>query len=157
MDEKLVELASDGASGREMGAATGMDPAKALIRVKEILRERDWATEMERRQMLMDDLLALKRRVQEQQADMDFLSDKQITALAKVIESADNILEKLGKGNDDLINRVSTAQAVAMLRLIDAGMKRAKTILTQQHPELDFQEISAAFQEGLTEAADLLE
>jgi len=41
------------------------------------------------------------------------------------------------------------AQAAQMLRLLEAGMKRAKQILVTEHPDLDMREIEAAFQQGL--------
>jgi hypothetical protein len=157
MDDKLLELAADGKSGREMADATGMEPAKALIRVREILRDRDWATELEQRQLLMDDLLALKRRVQDQQKDMDFLSDKQITALAKVIESADVLLEKLGRSNEDIIGKVTMAQSVAMLRLLDSAFERARKMLADEFPALPMGRLKEAFGQGLKEASDLVE
>lgn len=157
MDERLLELASDGRSAQEMSAVTGLPAAKALIRVKEILRERNWATEMEQRQLLMDDLFALKRRVQDQQKDMEFLSDKQIVALAKVIESADVLLEKLGQSNADIIGKVTAAQSVAMLRLIEAGFERARKMLVDEYPDLPLATLKEAFAKGLQEAGDLLE
>lgn len=157
LDDKLLQMASDGRSAQEMSAATGEPAAKCLLRVREILRERNWATEMEQRQLLMDDLFALKRRVQEQQKDMDFLSDKQIVALAKVIESADVLLEKLGQSNADIIGKVTAAQSAAMLRLIEAGFERARKMLADRYPELPVGELKEAFGQGLKEASDLVD
>lgn len=157
LDDHLLKMASDGKSGQEMAQETGQPAAKCLIRVREILRERNWATEMEQRQLLMDDLFALKRRVQEQQKDMDFLSDKQITALAKVIESADVLLEKLGQSNADIVGKVTAAQSVAMLRLIEAGFERARKLLVDEYPDLPLATLKEAFARGLQEASDLVE
>ena len=157
LDDKLLEMAADGKSAQEMAAATGEPAAKCLIRVREILRERNWATEMEQRQLLMDDLFALKRRVQDQQKDMDFLSDKQITALAKVIESADVLLEKLGQSNADIIGKVTAAQSVAMLRLIESAFERARKMLVDEYPDLPLATLKEAFARGLQEVSDLVE
>jgi hypothetical protein len=154
LDEKLLQMASDGKSAQEMSAATGQPAAKCLIRVREILRERNWATEIEQRQLLMDDLFALKRRVQDQQKDMDFLSDKQITALAKVIESADVLLEKLGQSNADIIGKVTMAQSAMMLRLIDSGFARARKMLADEYPDLPVGRLKEAFGQGLQEASE---
>lgn len=150
-------MASDGKSGQEMSTATGLPAAKALIRVKEILRERDIWSEVERRAMLMDDLYELKRRVQDQLRDVTWLDDKQILALTKVIQTLDETLEKNGKITDELVNKVSGAQAAAMLRLIDSAFKRAKKALAEQYPTLELGTLQQAFQAGLTEAADLLD
>lgn len=157
LDQELLKMASDGLSAQEMAARTGEPAAKALLRVKEILRERDWATEVEKRAMLMDDLYDLKRKVQDQQKDMEFLSDKQIVAMAKVIETIDTLMEKQGKINDDLLHRVTTAQSTAMLRLIEHGFQRALTALALKYSDLPRGELQEAFQTGLKEAGDLLE
>lgn len=157
MDETLLDLAGLGMSAQEMSARTGLPAAKALLRVKEILRERDVYTEIEQRALLMKDLFDLKRKVKEQNDDVDWVTDKQAIALSKVIRDIDDLLEKQGKVNDELLAKVSMAQAAQMLRLLDAGMKRAKQILVAQHPELDMQEIQAAFQVGLQEAVDLVD
>ena len=157
MDEKLLALAQDGKSGQEMAAITGLPAAKALIRVREILRDRDIWTEVERRALLMDDLYDLKRQVQEQNKGVDWLTDKQIIALSKVIRDIDEVMEKQGKINADLINKVSAAQSASMLRLINNGFKRALTTLAQQYPDLPRGELQAAFNQGLQEAADLVE
>lgn len=157
MDETLLNLAGLGMSAQEMSARTGLPAAKALLRVKEILRERDVYTEIEQRALLMKDLFDLKRKVKEQNDDVDWVTDKQAIALSKVIRDIDDLLEKQGKVNDELLAKVSMAQAAQMLRLIDQGMKRAKEILLREHPDLDMREIQAAFQVGLQEAADLVE
>jgi len=156
-DNALLRLAAAGKSAQEMSAEVGIPAAKALLRVKEILRERDVWTEVERRAMLMDDLYALKDRVQEQLKDVQWLDDKQILALTKVIQTLDESLEKNGSIQDDLINRVSAAQAASMLRLIEAGFKRANKLLQDKYPTLQLAELRTAFQAGLNEAAERLE
>lgn len=156
-DEKLLMMARDGKSGQEMSAATGLPAAKALLRVKEILRDRDIWTDVERRAMLMDDLYDLKGRVQEQLRNVQWLDDKQITALTKVIQTLDEALEKNGKIQEELVMHVTNAQSASMLRLIDAAFKRAKKILTDEFPEVPFERVQEAFQKGLTEAANLVD
>lgn len=156
-DEQLLLMARNGHSGQEMSAATGLPAAKCLIRVKEILRDRDIWTDVERRAMLMDDLYDLKGKIQEQLRNVQWLDDKQILALTKVIQTLDEALEKNGKIQDELINKVSNAQSASMLRLIDAAFKRAKKILTEKFPDVPFEQVQVAFQQGLTEAANLVD
>jgi hypothetical protein len=105
----------------------------------------------------MDDLYDLKGRVQEQLRDVAWLDDKQITALTKVIQTLDEALEKNGKIQEELVMHVTNAQSASMLRLIDAAFKRAKKILTDEFPEVPFERVQAAFQQGLTEAANLVD
>src|SRR5690606_26914922 len=100
-------MARDGKTGQEMSVAIGLAAAKALLRVKEILRDRDIWTDVERRAMLMDDLHDLKGRVQEQLRDVTWLDDKQITALTKVIQTLDEALEKNGKIQEELVMHVT--------------------------------------------------
>lgn len=157
MDEKLLQLANDGMSAQEMATATGLSPAKALLRVKEILRERDWATEIERRQMLAADLYELKRKVQDQNRDVDWITDKQVIALSKVIRDIDEVMEKNSAITSTMLEKVSHSQSVAMLRLIETGFQRALTALAIEYPDLPKSVLQAAFQQGLQEAADLLE
>lgn len=156
-DEKLLQMAGAGKSAQEMATVTGMPAAKALLRVKEILRERDIWTDVERRSMLLDDLYDLKRRVQDQLENVEWLDDKQITALAKVIQTLDEGLERNGKIQEELVQQVTNAQSASMLRLIDAAFKRAKKILTDEFPEVPFERVQEAFQKGLTEAANLVD
>jgi hypothetical protein len=56
-----------------------------------------------------------------------------------------------------LVMHVTNAQSASMLRLIDAAFKRAKKILTDEFPEVPFERVQAAFQQGLTEAANLVD
>lgn len=153
-DDMLLRLAAAGKSAREMGEEVGIPAAQALLRVKEILGERDIWSEVERRAMLMDDLYALKDRIQVQLKDVQWLDDKQILALTKVIQTLDESLEKNGSIQDDLINRVSEAQAAAMLRLIENGFKRAAKLLQDKYPTLEMSELKASFQQGLLEAQE---
>lgn len=157
LDEKLLELARDGMSAQDMAAVTGMNPARALLRVKEMLRDRDWATEIERRQLLAQDLYALKRKVQEQNKDEDWITDKQVIALSKVIRDIDEVMEKNSAITSTMLEKVSHSQSVAMLRLIETGFQRALTALAIEYPDLPKAVLQAAFQQGLQEAADLLE
>lgn len=152
-DERLLELAAAGKSAQEMAADTGMPAAKALLRVKQILRERDAWSEVERRQLLMDDLYELKRKVQEQNRDTDWMTDKQITALTKVIETIDVVMEKNGKITESLVDRITEAQSAAMLRLISAAFGYSKKMLMEEFPDLPMEQLSIAFQAGLTEAS----
>lgn len=157
LDEKLLELARDGMSAQDMAAVTGMNPARALLRVKEMLRDRDWATEIERRQLLAQDLYALKRKVQEQNKDEDWITDKQVIALSKVIRDIDEVMEKNSAITSTMLEKVSHSQSVAMLRWIETGFQRALTALAIEYPDLPKAVLQAAFQQGLQEAADLLE
>lgn len=157
LDEKLLQMAADGMSAQEMAAETGQSPAKALLRVKEILRERDWVTEIERRQLLAQDLYELKRKVQEQNRDVDWITDKQVIALSKVIRDIDEVMEKNSAITATMLEKVSQAQSVAMLRLIEAGFTRARKLLADEYPDLSLGRLQEAFQQGLQEAADLVD
>lgn len=157
IDDTLLQMAANGKSGQEMASKTGLPAAKALLRVKEILRERDIWSEVERRQLLMDDLYRLKVKVQEQNADEDWMTDKQIIALSKVIRDIDEVMEKNGQINEELIGKASVATAAAMLRMIEAATNRAMEILSEEYPAIDKAVLQAAFQQGVQEASDVLD
>ncbi len=148
-DMALLRLAADGKSGAEMQAETGLTAAFAVLRVKEILRERDVWTEIERRQLLMEELYRLKNKLDKQHEN--FIDDKNAKVLLEVIVAIDNVMDKQTKITDEQLMKITQAQAQAMIGLIEAGFSRAKELLAAEYPDADVKAIEAAFNAGLTE------
>lgn len=146
-DMALLKMAADGKSGAEMQAETGLTAAFAVLRVKELLRERDVWTEIERRQLLMDELYGLKNKLQEQ--NEDYINDKQGMVLLQTIQAIDNVMDKQGKITDEQLMKITQAQAQAMMAMIQAAFKHAKETLAAENPHIDLQEIEKAFNDGL--------
>lgn len=146
-DNDLLRYAAQGLSAEEIGAAVNLPPAAVLLRVKEILSERNPWTVAEERQLLLDDMKSLKmvlmRDVQ------DGVDDKMAGAITKTIGGIDSILDKIGKVNKDELEVVTRAQATALLGLLRAGMERAKELLKAEFPELPADRLDEAFDQGL--------
>ena len=68
-DVALLQAAADGMSGNDMAKEFGIPAAKAILRVKELLRSYDIWTDIERRQLLMQEIYALKNKLQAQNGD----------------------------------------------------------------------------------------
>lgn len=146
-DEALLRMASDGKSGLEMQRETGLNAARSVLRVKELLRERDVWSEIERRQLLMDELYGLKNKLQKQ--NEEFINDKQATVLLQTINSINDVLDKQGAITDDQLEKISKAQSAAMLMLIKGAFDAARKALEAEYPDVDIEVINAAFREGL--------
>jgi hypothetical protein len=150
-DVALLQAAADGMSGLEMAQEFGIPAAKAVLRVKELLRSNDIWTDIERRQLLMQEIYALKNKLQRQNGD--YINDKQAEVLLKTITAIDSVLDKQGKITDDQLAKVTQTQAKTMVALINAAFNRAKEILSEEYPDYPLAAIEQAFNQGLNEKA----
>jgi hypothetical protein len=149
LDTKLLEMAANGLSPDEMEREVGVPAAQALLHVKRILGSRDVWTEVERRQLLLQDLYALKAQIQSQ--NLNYFDEKQGGLLVKTLTTIGNILDKQSAMTDEEINRITEANARAMLRMISAAFERAKEYLRVEYPDVDIFQIEAAFNAGLNQ------
>lgn len=148
-DTKLLELAANGASPEEMEAATNIPAAQCYMQVKTVLARRDVWTEIERKQLLLNDLYTLKAQIQTQ--NLTYIDEKQAGALIKTLKAIGEILERQGALSESEINQITEANARAMIRLISAAFERAKELLRTEYPDVDIREIEAAFNAGLSQ------
>lgn len=151
-DTKLLEMAANNLSGEEMEAEIGIPAAQCVIRVKQILASRDVWSEMERKQLLLQDLYALKAQIQTQ--NLNYFDEKQGGLLIKALTAIGNILDKQSAMTDEEINRITEANARAMLRMISAAFERAKELLQAEYPDVDIFRIESAFNSALTQEAE---
>lgn len=151
-DMALLRLAADGKSGAEMQAETGLTAAFAVLRVKELLRERDVWSEIERRQLLMEELYRLKNKIDKQ--NENFIDDKNAKVLLEVIVAIDNVMDKQSQITDEQLMKISQAQAQAMMGMIQSAFEYAKNTLSQQYPDADMKAIEESFNEGLVAQAE---
>lgn len=150
-DARLLELAANGRSAEEMGALLGIKPAKALIRVKELLQARDIWTDIEQRQLLLSDLYQLKEQMQDQMRHG--VDPKDAGVLLKTIKTIGDILDRQGKITEEELTKITQTQARALVGLVQAAMGRAEDLLREKYPYVDIGEIHDAFQVGLQTAA----
>lgn len=154
-DDALLKAAADGWSGQEIEDALGIPAAKAVLRIKELLKQNDFWTDIERRQLLMHELYRIKNKIQKQTEN--YIDDKMGEVLLKTIKTIDEILDKTGKITDEQLMKVSQAQAGTMLQLIKAAFDRAKEVLSAEYPDVDVKVIEVAFNDALAEKAKEIE
>lgn len=154
-DDALLKAAADGWSGQEIEEELGIPAAKAVLRIKELLKQNDFWTDIERRQLLMHELYRIKNKIQKQTEN--YIDDKMGEVLLKTIKTIDEILDKTGKITDEQLMKVSQAQAGTMLQLIKAAFDRAKEVLSAEYPDIDVKVIEVAFNDALAEKAKEIE
>jgi len=154
-DDALLKAAADGWSGQEIEEELGIPAAKAVLRIKELLKQNDFWTDIERRQLLMHELYRIKNKIQKQTEN--YIDDKMGEVLLKTIKTIDEILDKTGKITDEQLMKVSQAQAGTMLQLIKAAFDRAKEVLSAEYPDVDVKVIEVAFNDALAEKAKEIE
>lgn len=149
LKNKLIDAAAQRMSPDEMGAKYGVNPAEALVAVRETLASRDVWSELEQRQLLLHDLIALKSQAQERFAGGDH---KDGTLLLQTLRAVGDILEKQSKITQADIEKVSAAHGKVMLRLIVSAFDAARAVLESEYPEVDVQVVEEAFQRELSAA-----
>ena len=150
-DNLLVQAAADGLSGEEMEAKYGVPAAQAVVRVRQILRERDIWSETEQRKLLLVDLQNLKSQMQKNfEASRD---SKDASALLRTLDQISRILENQSRITDEDLAKISSAQAKALLNLVVQAFGAAKDALEREYPDVDVEVIEQAFNVGLIEAS----
>jgi hypothetical protein len=149
-DKKLLELASQGASGAEMEEALGIPAPQAILRVKELLSQ-DAFDEIEQRKLSIMRLQKVVAQIDE--AGVDVENPKHIEAYSKLTLAIDRILNNMTQMNEQQLAIVTDAQARKMIQMIEAAYGRARDLLKQEYGDLiDITAINNAFSEGLRSA-----
>lgn len=152
IDEKLLRLANRSASPAEMAEDTGIPATQCLARVREILNERDWLTDLERQKMNIIDLQKVKATLMKQ-VDQQFADTDAIDVFVKATKVMDDLLDKQAKITDEQLSVVTAAQANALLSLLTKAWDAAVTELETRYPDVDVKELTDVFHEGLREGA----
>jgi len=152
-DKKLLEIASNGGTGHEMAEATGMEPAEAVLRVKDLLNVHRTAFDAyERRELAMGSLLRLK--AQMERSGIDDANPKHVESYAKLCTAIDKMSLNNEKMSDDDLNKVTEAQARKLLQLVETAYGYARTKLKDEYGDfIDTSVLDNAFQEGLRRAS----
>lgn len=153
-DEKLLKCAASGKSANQIEIETGVPAAQAVVRIRELLRSQDiWTTE-ERKQLLLQDMYRLK---DEFARHIDLSDAKHAEAMTKLLDQIGKRLDAASALNTDTLDKITTLQAQRLLQLYVLATERAKDILAEAYPEAILEDIDAALQEGLREAAGEIE
>lgn len=150
-DNLLVQAAADGLSGEEMETKYGVPAAQAVVRVRQILRERDIWSETEQRKLLLVDLQNLKSQMQKNFEATG--NSKDGSALLRTLGQISSILENQSRITDEDLAKISSAQAKALLNLVVQAFGAAKDALEREYPDVDIDVIEQAFNVGLIEAS----
>lgn len=145
---KLLQDAADGLTAEEMGAKYGINPAAALLAVREQLSDRDVWTAIEQQQLVIHDLIRLKNLMSERLAEGD---TKDGTLFLNTLSKLSDVLEKQAKINEADLTKVSEAHGRALLALVVAAFGRAKEYLEAEYPEVPLDKIEDVFQTALIE------
>lgn len=156
IDNKLLELADAGASGVDMEASTGVPAAEAMIRVRQILQEKDWLTELERQKMNIMGLQEVKSRLLKMVNSHHVLDVETVQAFIRATQVMDTLLDKTTRITDEQLNTISNRQAKAMVTLFQYAFDRAIGLLEERYPEVDLDQITDAFNDGLREGVNEL-
>lgn len=154
VDRILLRGASAGKSPIELSELTNgtVSPAKAAQQVRDILASRDWLTDMERKQLLVDDLMALKDVLMEKAVSYKMLDAA--GPLTKVLRTIGDILLADKINLKDVLESIRKAQAQMMLVGIRAALERTFLELERRYPEMPAlsQELNEIFVVALPEA-----
>lgn len=152
IDAKLLDLADRGASGEEMYEETGIPAPQAILRVRELLGQRDWLSDLERQKMNIMSLQqvknALLQRVKKTSADKD-----DIDVFVKATKVMDELLDKANTITDEQLTVITTRQAQALMTLMTHAWDAAITELEERYPQVETKEITDVFHHGLREGA----
>lgn len=156
LDAQLLKLASKGLSGQEIGEEVGLPGAEVMSRIRRILADRDWLTEVEQQKLNIADLRKAKSRIMER-VDKSYWDVDDMKEFIRATELMDNMLEKATRINDDQLAVVSGAQARALVVLMTYAWDRAIARLREEFPGVDPTDLIDEFNDGLREGVKVIE
>lgn len=153
-DAELLDGAAASESPNQLSARVGgvLSPAECVLRVRALLAERDVWTDPERKKLLLYRVYGLVDEMTElARTTMD---GKDYSGLTKALDLLRKVLAEQEGATDAELQRLVELQANAMLGFIDAALKRATDILTQQFPDVSKDAIELAFEEALLDVRE---
>lgn len=145
-DERLLNGAARGLSPNELSRAIGntLSPAECAVRVREMLADKNFWTDPERKQLLL-------HRVQQVADDlMDIASNSKdsqdYSALIRALDLVRKVVSEMEGATEAEMTALVRLQASAMIEFIEKAMERAKEILHEEYPDLDLNVIEDAFE-----------
>lgn len=158
IDKVLLRGASSGKSPQELSALTGgtIKPARAAQRVRDILASRDWLTQVERKQLLTEDLMALKDELMRQALDLRQTKDAS-GPLIKVLALVGKQLDADKLDLESALTQIRKAHAEMMLSAIRLTLERSFHELEKRHTDVSRGELTEIFQLALPDAVQELE
>lgn len=150
LDEALLRAAASGKSGEELAVLTGVPAAQAVVHVKDLLARRDVWSEVEQRQLLLQQLHELKDSLSE--AALRLGDPEAARLLLKTLELIGKRLDSQQSVLDVEVLRLSEFQQGVLLRAMDSALGFAKAQLAERYPQILSSELDELVAEGLFRA-----
>lgn len=156
LDDQLLALADKGWTAEEIGEATGLPPAQAAMRIRQILSDMDWLTELEQQKLNILALRKIKSRIMER-VDKTYFDVDDMKEFIRATELMDRMLEKSNRITDEQLSVVSGAQARALVKLMTLAWDKAIARLEEEYPNVDTSVLMDTFNDGLREGVREIE
>lgn len=136
-DAKLLNGAARGLSPNELSRHIGgtLSPAECAVRVREMLADKAFWSDPERKQLLLhrvnqvvDDLFEVAGRSKDSQ---DY------SALIRALDLARKTMSEMEGATEAEMQAMVRLQAESMMDYMDALMRRAREILSEENPDFD--------------------
>lgn len=149
----LEQLIEENASVEAVAEMTGLDEIDVVRRAKKLLNAKDVFTVLEQKQMLVYQLKGLYARARHL---LDTFTDskswpKGVEAITKLIETTYKIQVEQDEQNAKEMDRLTQAQGVVLVQVVQAAYNRARELLVKEYPEVDASKLDDAFATGLVQ------
>lgn len=155
-DRNLLRYADRGWTPTRIADHLNLAPGEVAQRIKRILDDHDWLSQLERQKLNIMGLEEVKNRLQDR-ARAAHADVKEVEAFVRATEAMHKLITEGTNITDEQIARISTKQAEAMLKLFTLAWDAAVSELRSRYPEVDIAAITDVFHEGLREGAKQLD
>lgn len=158
LDARLLQMAAARRSPEEMGDETGMAPARAAQRVREILASRDWLSNMEQEILLMQEMFELKNQIQDivqRYAKADYLhamDPRWATTLQKLLTDLVKIVDNRSQRVSEARVTIRKAHATLITQAIEEAFNIALHELRERGVVIDESVYRDALEQALPRA-----
>lgn len=154
VDKILLRGAASHKSPEELSRLTGntVKPAAAAQRVVDILKSQDWLSQVQQKQLLIFDLMAIKDKLMHEVVDLNMTANNAGT-LVRVLKEIGDRLDKDKLDLNAALTQIRKAHAEMMLAAIRVAFERSALELEKRYPEVSRGEINEIFRAALPDAA----
>jgi hypothetical protein len=158
VDRILLRGAASHKSPEELSRLTGttVKPAAAAQRVIDILKSQDWLSQVQQKQLLIHDLMAIKDKLMHEVIDLNMTKDNAGT-LVRVLKEIGDRLDKDKLDLNAALTQIRKAHAEMMLAAIRVAFERSALELEKRYPQVSKTELNEVFRMALPEAAREIE
>lgn len=157
LDRVLVRGASAGKSPNELSEITNgtVTPAQAAARVLDILAQRKWLSGAQKRDLLLDDMMAVKDSLMSKA--IDYHSLEHIKPLISVLTQIDKTLAAEKFDMQKAMAQIDAAHGQIMLAAISLALERSMLELEKRYPNIDKGELLEVFHAAMPDVVKQIE